>query len=66
MNDGLIVDPDGIAGNGDEWQGGFLVGDAAAPATFSAGPTGTDPRTPWSRETAGGTADSCQELSLKN
>jgi len=67
VNDGLIVDPDGVAGNGDEWQGGFLVGDAAAPQVFSAGPAaGTDPRTPWSRETAGGTADSCQELSLKN
>lgn len=69
VNDGLIVDPDATTTNnpGDEWQGGFLVGDAAAPATFSAGPaSGTDPRTPWSRETAGGTADSCQELSLKN
>jgi len=24
VNEGFLVDPDGIANNGDEWQGGFL------------------------------------------
>jgi hypothetical protein len=66
VNDGLIVNPDGIAANGDEWQGGLLTPDKAAPAVWAGGPLGNDPRTPWSRETASGTADSCQHLSLKN
>jgi hypothetical protein len=64
VNDGLIFNPDGIANNGDEWQGGLVQPSNAAPAVFSGGPTGNDPTVPWSRETAGGTADSCQELSF--
>lgn len=68
VNDGLIVNPDKTANNGDEWQGGFLVGSRSAPQVFSAGPNpaNNDPRAPWSRETAAGGADSCQELSYKN
>jgi hypothetical protein len=66
VNDGLIVNPDGVDNNGDEWQGGFLAPTSAAPQAFSAGPVGTDPRTPWGRATIGGTADSCQELSISN
>lgn len=67
VNDGLIVDPDGIPGNGDEWQGGLLAPSKTAPAVWSGGPSsGNDPRTPWSRQTAGGTADSCQNLSYLN
>jgi len=66
VNDGLIVNPDGIDNSGDEWQGGFLAPTSAAPQMFMGGPTGVDPRTPWGRETAGGSADSCQELSLSN
>jgi len=61
VNSGLIVDPDGIDGNGDEWQGGFLVpANAAATTAFNT----ASPITPWSRERAG-TADSCQRLRLK-
>ncbi len=66
VNDGLIVDPDGIPANGDEWQGGFLQPSFTAPTVFSAGPTGTVPLTGYGRETAGGAADSCQALSLAN
>jgi len=66
VNDGLIVNPDGIANNGDEWQGGLLSPSKTAPAVWSGGPTGNDPRTPWSRETSAGVADSCQSLSYKN
>lgn len=67
VNDGLVVNPDGIASNGDEWQGGLLTPSKTAPAVWSGGPSsGNDPRTPWARETAGGSADSCQNLSLKN
>ena len=64
VNRGLIVNPDGIAGNGDEWQGGLLSPSTAAPQVFAGGPTGTDARTPWARQTFAGTADSCQELRL--
>jgi hypothetical protein len=67
VNDGLIVNPDGVASNGDEWQGGLLSPSRSAPAVFSGGPAaGNDPRTPWARETAGGVADSCQNLTYKN
>jgi hypothetical protein len=67
VNDGLIVNPDGIVGNGDEWQGGLLTPSRTAPAAWSGGPSsGNDPRTPWARETSGGSADSCQNLSYKN
>ncbi len=66
VNDGLVVNPDGIANNGDEWQGGLMSASKTAPQVFSGGPTGNDPRTPWARETPGGSADSCQELSYKN
>lgn len=68
VNDGLIVNPDKVANNGDEWQGGFLIGTRSAPQVFSAGPNPAqnDPRSPWSRETPGGAADSCQELSYAN
>jgi hypothetical protein len=66
VNDGLIVNPDGIANNGDEWQGGLLSPSKNAPAVFSGGPTGNDPRTPWARETSAGVADSCQHLSYVN
>jgi hypothetical protein len=67
VNDGLIVNPDGVAGlNGDEWQGGLLSPSKTAPQVFSGGPTLNDPRTPWARETAGGASDSCQHLSFKN
>ncbi len=67
VNDGLLVDPDGIAGNGDEWQGGLLSPSKTAPQVYSGGPAaGNDPRTPFARETSSGTADSCQELSLVN
>lgn len=66
VNDGLIVNPDGIAGNGDEWQGGLLSPSKSAPQVFAGGPTGNDPRTPWARETAGGVADSCQNLTYVN
>ena len=40
---------------------GFLVPDATAPTVF----TNDDPRTPWTRENAGGFADSCQPLFKK-
>ncbi len=66
VNDGLIVNPDGVAANGDEWQGGLLSPSRTAPQVFAGGPTGNDPRTPWARETSGGVADSCQHLSYKN
>lgn len=66
VNDGLVVNPDGIANNGDEWQGGLLSPSKSAPAVFSGGPTGNDPRTPWARETSAGVADSCQGLSYVN
>jgi hypothetical protein len=67
VNDGLIVNPDGILGNADDWQGGLLSPSKTAPAVWSGGPSsGNDPRTPWSRQTAGGTADSCQNLTLVN
>ena len=66
VNDGLIVNPDGVAANGDEWQGGLLVASRTAPQVFAGGPTGNDPRTPWTREDSSGAADSCQELSYKN
>jgi hypothetical protein len=61
VNDGLIV-----ATAATPWQGGLLSASKTAPQVFSGGPIGNDPRTPWARETAGGTADSCQELSFKN
>jgi ABC-type phosphate transport system substrate-binding protein len=67
VNDGLIVNPDGILGNADDWQGGLLTPDKLAPAAWAGGPdAGNDPRTPWARQTAGGVADSCQNLSIKN
>jgi hypothetical protein len=68
VNDGLIVNPDGIANNGDEWQGGLLQPSRQAPQVFSAGPDPlkNDPRTPWARETPSGAADSCQELTYSN
>ncbi len=68
VNDGLIVNPDLSTTNlaGDEWQGGLLVASRLAPAVFAGGPTGNDPRTPWTREDSSGGADSCQELSYKN
>lgn len=67
VNDGLIVNPDGVLGNADDWQGGLLTPSKTAPAVWSGGPlAGDDPRTPWVRETATGSADSCQNLSLKN
>lgn len=67
VNDGLIVNPDTVANNGDEWQGGLLSPSKTAPAVWSGGPSaGNDPRTPWARETAAGVADSCQNLSYKN
>lgn len=68
VNDGLIVDPDSPdVTDGDEWQGGLLV-PARLPAShvFAGGPLGNDPRTPWTRETTGGSADSCQPLTYKN
>lgn len=40
---------------------GFVVPDAAAATTFTAG----DPRTPWTRENSSGNADSCQPLFKK-
>ena len=66
VNRGLIVNPDGVASNGDEWQGGLLSPSRQAPQVFAGGPTGADARTPWARETASGAADSCQELSYVN
>ncbi len=71
VNDGLIVNPDGLPDGGanpvDSWQGGLVSPSKTAPAVWSGGPaSGNDPRTPWSRQTAGGTADSCQNLSLVN
>ena len=62
VNDGLVVNPDGIIGNGDEWQGGLLSPNRNAPQVFNI----DDPRTPWARETGTGAADSCQELSYVN
>jgi hypothetical protein len=62
VNSGFVVDPDGIASNGDEWAGGSLVPAASSALLGAFNPT--FPTTPWSRSTAGGTADSCQELSL--
>jgi len=61
VNDGLLV-----ATASPQWQGGLLSASKTAPQVFSGGPIGNDPRTPWARETPGGTADSCQELSYKN
>lgn len=58
VNNGLIVDPDGIPGNGDEWQGGFIAPSATASQVFSA----ASPETPWSRTRANAAADSCQPL----
>ena len=60
VNNGLIVDPDGIANNGDEWVGGFVAPSATASQVFSA----AAPQTPWGRQNiASGAADSCQILS---
>ncbi len=61
VNDGLLV-----ANAATPWQGGLLSASKTAPQVFAGGPVGNDPRTPWARETPGGTADSCQELSYKN
>ncbi len=65
VNEGFLVDPDGIANNGDEWQGGFLSPiKGAAFAYDSVTPT---PATAWARQTSANNpeADSCQDLSLK-
>lgn len=58
VNDGLVVDPDGTLGNGDEWGGGYVTASATAAFTFD----GTNPNTRWSRQGGGGEADSCQDL----
>jgi len=58
VNNGLIVDPDGTAGTGDEWQGGFIAPSPTASQTFSA----AAPQTPWGRQRGSGAADSCQIL----
>jgi hypothetical protein len=65
VNRGLIVRPD-VNDPSTFWQGGFLVPDRNAPQVYAGGPVGSDPRTPWSRQTPAGTADSCQELSIAN
>jgi hypothetical protein len=61
VNDGLVVDPDGIAANGDEWQGGYVAPTAGATFAYD----GSTPETPWSRQVpATGAADSCNALSI--
>ena len=60
VNAGLEVDPDGIAGNGDEWQSGYVAPTAGATFAYD----GVTPATPWSRQVpSSGVADSCQALS---
>lgn len=59
VNEGFVVDPDGVAGTGDEWQGGFVTPTVGASLVYN----GTDPETPWSRqEPVDGNLDSCQAL----
>jgi len=59
VNAGLIVDPDGISGTGDEWQGGYLSPIAGSDFAYSG-----NPATPWARQDGAGGADSCQDLGL--
>jgi hypothetical protein len=58
VNETLEVDPDGVPGNGDEWQGGYVTPVAGASLAYN----GTDPETPWARQNVGGSPDSCQDL----
>ena len=60
VNETLVVDPDGVAGNGDEWQGGYVTPVAGASQSYN----GTDPETPWARQNLNGAPDSCQDLGL--
>jgi hypothetical protein len=58
VNKGLTVDPDGIAGNGDEWETGFVTPLPGVAAKYTPGV----PATPFTRQNPNGGADSCQEL----
>ena len=60
VNDGLIVNPDGVLGNADDWQGGYVSPIAGAALSYD----GVNPATPWSRQSLSGAADSCQDLGL--
>ena len=60
VNEGFEVDPDGVAGSGDEWQGGFVTPTAGAAMAYTVGV----PETAFARQNAGGEADSCQSLSF--
>ena len=60
VNEGFEVDPDGVAGSGDEWQGGFVTPTAGAAMAYTVGV----PETAFSRQAGNGSADSCQSLSF--
>lgn len=65
VNTGFVVDPNGIPGDADDWQGGFVTsikGAAQAYTPITLG--GNGPETPWARQTGGGTPDSCQTQGL--
>lgn len=56
VNVAFEVDPNGVAGDGDEWAGGFLT--TVTGAAF----TGALPETPYTRRDGAGAADSCKDL----
>lgn len=60
VNATLGIDPDGVPGNGDEWQGGFVTPLSGAAYAYD----GSTPATPWARQALSGAPDSCQDLGL--
>ncbi|BCO30049.1 hypothetical protein TspCOW1_01520 [Thiohalobacter sp. COW1] len=58
VNETLVVDPNGTKGDADDWQGGYVTPVAGASAAYD----GSNPETPWARQTLTGAPDSCQDL----